>query len=290
MVYGDWLGAPGKPTLLLYGHYDVQPEDPIDQWESPPFEATIRGENLYARGAADDKGQIFIHLKAIEAFLKNGGALPVNIKIMFEGEEEIGSDHLGAFVAQHKELLKADVILISDSGMFAKGVPSVTYALRGLAYMEVEVTGPMATCTPGSFGGSIHNPIQALTEMIASLHDKNGRITVKGNVRRCPPADQGGTGRFPEAPLERQEVRKVTGRQGTLRREGIHHSRTALGPADSGMQWHLGRLHGRGDEDRAAREGFRQDIHAAGSGSILGKDRQVVCQSTSKRSRRKPSM
>jgi acetylornithine deacetylase/succinyl-diaminopimelate desuccinylase-like protein len=180
VVYGDWLGAPGEPTILLYGHYDVQPEDPADKWESPPFEATVRGENLYARGAADDKGQIFIHLKAIEAFLKNAGALPLNIKIIFEGEEEVGSEHLGAFIARHKELLKADVILISDSGMFAKGVPSVTYALRGLAYMEVEVTGPSGDLHSGSFGGSVHNPIQALTEMIASLHDKHGRITVKG--------------------------------------------------------------------------------------------------------------
>jgi acetylornithine deacetylase/succinyl-diaminopimelate desuccinylase-like protein len=180
VVYADWLGAPGKPTVLIYGHYDVQPEDPVDKWETPPFQATIRGDNLYARGAADDKGQIFIHLKAIEAFLKDGGNLPVNIKIIFEGEEEVGSEHLGAFVSANRELLKADVILISDSGMFKKGVPSVTYALRGLAYMEVEVTGPNGDLHSGSFGGSVHNPVQALAEMIASLHDKNGRITVKG--------------------------------------------------------------------------------------------------------------
>jgi acetylornithine deacetylase/succinyl-diaminopimelate desuccinylase-like protein len=176
VVYADWLSAVGKPTILIYGHYDVQPEDPVDLWTTPPFEATIRGENLYARGASDDKGQIFIHLKAIEAFLKNGGTLPVNIKIIFEGEEEIGSDNLPKFVSEHKDLLKADVIVISDSGMFAKGVPSVTYALRGLAYMEVEVTGPNSDLHSGSFGGSVHNPIQVLTEMIASLHDKNGRI------------------------------------------------------------------------------------------------------------------
>jgi acetylornithine deacetylase/succinyl-diaminopimelate desuccinylase-like protein len=180
VVYADWLGAPGKPTILVYGHYDVQPEDPVDLWKTPPFEATIRGENLYARGASDDKGQIFIHLKAIESFLKNGGVLPVNIKIIFEGEEEIGSENLAQFIREHKALLKADVIVISDTGMFAKGVPSVTYALRGLAYMEVEVTGPNGDLHSGSFGGSVHNPIQALTEMIASLHDKNGRITVKG--------------------------------------------------------------------------------------------------------------
>jgi acetylornithine deacetylase/succinyl-diaminopimelate desuccinylase-like protein len=180
VVYADWLGASGKPTILVYGHYDVQPEDPVDLWKSPPFEATIREDNIYARGASDDKGQIFIHLKAIEAYLKNTGALPVNIKIIFEGEEEVGSEHLGEFISEHKDLLKADVITISDSGIFAKGVPSLTYALRGLCYMEVEVTGPNGDLHSGSFGGSVHNPIQALTEMIASLHDKNGRITVKG--------------------------------------------------------------------------------------------------------------
>lgn len=180
VVYADWLHAAGKPTILIYGHYDVQPEDPIEKWETPPFEATERNGNLYARGTADDKGQLFIHLKAIEAFLMNGGVLPVNIKIMFEGEEEIGSENLGKFLIGHKGLLKSDVIVISDSDIFAKGVPSITYALRGIAYLEVEVTGPNTDLHSGSFGGSIHNPIQALSEMIASLHDKNGRITVKG--------------------------------------------------------------------------------------------------------------
>ena len=126
VVYADWLAAEGKPTILVYGHYDVQPEDPVDLWKTPPFESTERDGNLYARGTADDKGQIFIHLKAIEAFLKNGGTLPLNIKIIFEGEEEIGSDHLGKFVSDHKDLLKADLIVISDSDMFAKDVPSIT--------------------------------------------------------------------------------------------------------------------------------------------------------------------
>ncbi len=211
VVYADWLGAPGKPVILLYGHYDVQPEDPLDRWQSPPFEATVRGENLYARGTADDKGQIFIHLKAIEACLKNGGALPVNIKIIFEGEEEIGSEHLGAFVAAHKELLKADVILISDSGMFAKGVPSVTYALRGLAYMEVEVTGPNGDLHSGSFGGSVHNPIQALAEMIASLHDKNGRITVKGMYDDVRPLTKAERDAFKKLPWNDRKYAKSLG-------------------------------------------------------------------------------
>ncbi len=211
VVYADWLGAPGKPTLLLYGHYDVQPEDPIDKWETPPFEGTIRGDNLYGRGTADDKGQIFIHLKAIEAFLKNAGALPVNLKIIFEGEEEVGSAHLGTFVEQHKELLKADLILISDSGMFAKGVPSVTYALRGLAYMEVEVTGANGDLHSGSFGGSIHNPIQALAEMIASLHDKKGRITVKGMYDDVRPLTRGERAAFAKLPWSDRKYAKSLG-------------------------------------------------------------------------------
>ena len=211
LVYGDWLGAPGKPTILVYGHYDVQPEDPLDLWKTPPFEATIRGENLYARGASDDKGQIFIHLKAIEAFLAQGGSLPVNIKIIFEGEEEIGSENLAKFVSEHKEMLKSDVIVISDSGMFAKGVPSVTYALRGLAYMEVEVTGPNGDLHSGSFGGSVHNPIQALTEMIASLHDKNGHITVKGMYDDVRPLTKAERAAFKKLPWSDKTYAKSLG-------------------------------------------------------------------------------
>jgi acetylornithine deacetylase/succinyl-diaminopimelate desuccinylase-like protein len=180
IVYAEWLGAPGKPTILLYGHYDVQPVDPINLWTSPPFEATIRNGNLYARGSADDKGQILIHFKAIEAYFKTMGALPVNLKLLIEGEEEIGSEHLETFVKGHKELLKADLVLISDTSMFAKGVPSVCYGLRGLAYMQIDLVGPNKDLHSGSFGGSVHNPIQALTEIIASLHDKHGRITIPG--------------------------------------------------------------------------------------------------------------
>ncbi|MBI3786889.1 MAG: dipeptidase, partial [Ignavibacteriales bacterium] len=178
VVYSEWLGAPGKPTVLFYGHYDVQPVDPLNLWTSPPFEATIRGDQMFARGTADDKGQIFIHFKAVEACMKNNGKLPINIKMLIEGEEEVGSANLDNFVKEHTELLKADLVLISDSSMFAKGVPSVCYGLRGLAYMEVEVTGPNSDLHSGSFGGSMHNPIQALTEIIASLHDKNGKITI----------------------------------------------------------------------------------------------------------------
>jgi acetylornithine deacetylase/succinyl-diaminopimelate desuccinylase-like protein len=180
VVYAEWLGAPGKPTILLYGHYDVQPVDPIGLWTTPPFQATVRNGNLYARGAADDKGQVFIHLKSIEAFMKKTGGLPVNIKVLLEGEEEIGSEHLDPFVRSHKEMLKADLVLISDTSMFARGVPSVCYGLRGLAYMQVELVGPNKDLHSGSYGGSVHNPIQALAEIIAQLHDKNGRVTIPG--------------------------------------------------------------------------------------------------------------
>jgi acetylornithine deacetylase/succinyl-diaminopimelate desuccinylase-like protein len=180
IVYADWLHAPGKPTVLLYGHYDVQPPEPLELWTSPPFEATIRDGKLFARGAADDKGQVLIHMKSIEAFLRDGGTLPVNLKLIIEGEEEIGSEHLEVFVAEHKELLKADLVLISDSSMFAKGVPSICYGLRGLAYMQIDLVGPNKDLHSGSFGGTVHNPVQALAEIIAKLHDEKGRITIPG--------------------------------------------------------------------------------------------------------------
>ena len=211
VVYSEWLGAPGKPTVLLYGHYDVQPVDPVNLWTSPPFEATIRDGSLYARGAADDKGQILIHFKSIEAFMKNVGSLPVNLKMIIEGEEEVGSEHLESFVKEHKELLKADLVLISDSSMFAKGIPSVCYALRGLAYMEVELTGPNTDLHSGSFGGSLHNPIQALSEMIASLHDKNGRITIPGFYNDVRPLTKAERAAFKKLPWNDKKYAKQLG-------------------------------------------------------------------------------
>ncbi len=180
IVYGEWLGAPGQPTVLIYGHYDVQPVEPLELWTSPPFEASVRENRLYARGAADDKGQVYIHLKGIEAFFKVKGTLPVNIKLLIEGEEEIGSSNLDAFVKEHKDLLAADLVLISDSSMFGEDIPSICYGLRGLSYMQVEVVGPNKDLHSGSFGGAVHNPIQALSEIIAQLHDKNGRVTIPG--------------------------------------------------------------------------------------------------------------
>src|SRR6187549_2978306 len=180
VVYGDWLGAEGSPTILFYGHYDVQPVDPLDLWESPPFEATIRDGELYARGSADDKGQVFMHLKAIEAHLKQNGRLPVNIKVMLEGEEEVGSEHLDDFIRGHKDLLKADVVVISDSTMFARGVPSICYGLRGLVYFQIDLRGSNTDLHSGSFGGAVANPAFVLAQMIAQMKDRGGRIKIPG--------------------------------------------------------------------------------------------------------------
>ena len=178
LVYGEWLGAPGKPTVLVYGHYDVQPVDPIELWENPPFEPVVKGRKIFARGATDDKGQLFMHVKSVEAYFKKYGSLPLNIKFLLEGEEEVGSINIEPFIKSHTDLLKCDTVLISDTSLYEKGVPTLTYALRGLSYMEIEVTGPNRDLHSGSFGGAVANPINVLSEIISKLHDKKGKITI----------------------------------------------------------------------------------------------------------------
>jgi acetylornithine deacetylase/succinyl-diaminopimelate desuccinylase-like protein len=180
LVYGEWLGAPGKPTALVYGHYDVQPADPIELWNSPPFEPTIKNGKIFARGATDDKGQVFMHIKSVEAYFKTEGSLPLNIKFLIEGEEEIGSESLTVFLRNNAELLKSDVILISDTALYAPGIPTLTYGLRGIAYLEVEMVGPNRDLHSGSFGGAVANPINVMAWVISELHDKNGRVTIPG--------------------------------------------------------------------------------------------------------------
>lgn len=180
VVYGESLSAgEAAPTVLIYGHYDVQPADPVDLWQSGPFAAEVRGENLYGRGATDMKGQVLASIKAVEAITRNG-ALPANLKFLIEGEEEIGSPNLGKFIQEHKELLSCDVALNPDTGMIAPDKPTITYGLRGLAYFEVRVYGPDHDLHSGVFGGTVHNPAQALCELIAGMHDANGRITLPG--------------------------------------------------------------------------------------------------------------
>jgi len=180
IVVGKGGPGGGAPRVLFYGHYDVQPVDPIDLWESPPFDATIRDGEIYARGSADDKGQVFMHFKAVEAYMKQTGRLPVNIKFILEGEEEVGSAHLDDFVRAHRGELGADVVVISDSPMFARGVPSMCYGLRGLVYFQIDLRGSSTDLHSGSFGGAVANPAMVLSQMLAQMKDRGGRIRIPG--------------------------------------------------------------------------------------------------------------
>lgn len=180
LVYAESLEAPGKPTVLFYGHYDVQPPEPLDLWTSPAFEPTVRNGNLFGRGTADDKGQVHIHLKALQSIQQANGNLPINVKVLIEGEEEVGSVSLWDFVQKNKEKLKADALVVSDTSMLAKGVPSITYGLRGLNYYQIELIGPVRDLHSGVYGGAVPNPLTILSELFAKLHDKNFRITVPG--------------------------------------------------------------------------------------------------------------
>ena len=186
IVIGEWRNAPGAPTVLVYGHYDVQPAEPIDLWTSPPFEPEIRDGKIYGRGSVDDKGQLFLHIKAIEAHLATRKRLPLNIVLLAEGEEEVGSANLEEFVEANQDLLKADVAVISDSSMFAPGIPSILSSLRGLAYFQIDVQGPKCDLHSGSYGGAVVNPATALARIVATFHDENGHIAIEGfydNVR-----------------------------------------------------------------------------------------------------------
>ena len=211
VVYGDWLDAAGAPTILFYGHYDVQPVDPLDLWESPPFEATIRDGEIYARGSADDKGQVFMHFKAVEAHLKQNGRLPVNIKFILEGEEEVGSVNLDEFVRSHKDELGADVVVISDSPMFARGVPSICYGLRGLVYFQVDLRGSGTDLHSGSFGGAVANPAMVLAQVLAQMKDRGGRIKIPGFYDEVVPLQDDERKAWATLPFNEKQYRKDFG-------------------------------------------------------------------------------
>jgi acetylornithine deacetylase/succinyl-diaminopimelate desuccinylase-like protein len=193
LVYGDWLHAPGKPVVLCYGHYDVQPPDPLDEWQTPPFEPTERNSNLYARGAVDDKGQMYMHLKAVEALMKSGGGkLPVNVKFLIEGEEEVGGESIAKYVRENPQRLKADFALVSDTEMFAPDLPTLCVGLRGMVYTELEATGAKIDLHSGIYGGAAPNPFVALAQIIGKLKDENGKILIPGFYDRVqkPSADE----------------------------------------------------------------------------------------------------
>ena len=180
IVLGEWRGAPGAPTILVYGHYDVQPAEPLELWESPPFEPTVRDGRIYARGSVDDKGQLFLHVKALEAHLAVRGKLPVNVILLAEGEEEVGSENLEQFIAANAKHLAADAVVISDTSMFGPGQPSILSSLRGIAYFQINVTGPTVDLHSGSYGGAVVNPATALARIIATFHDENHQIAIPG--------------------------------------------------------------------------------------------------------------
>jgi len=228
IVYGEKMVDPSAPTVLVYGHYDVQPPDPLDLWHSGPFDPVIKDGKIYARGACDDKGQMFMHVKALEV-MNGTGTLACNVKFMIEGEEEVGSSNLGKFLEANKEKLKADIVLVSDTSMISMEHPSIETGLRGLAYMEVEVTGPNRDLHSGVYGGAVHNPVNALCKMIASLHDENNHITIPGFYDKVQDLSDAERKALNAAPFDLDEYKKdldvndVWGEKGytTLERTGV---------------------------------------------------------------------
>jgi acetylornithine deacetylase/succinyl-diaminopimelate desuccinylase-like protein len=211
IVYAEWTKAKGAPTVLVYGHYDVQPPDPLDQWETPPFEPSIRKGRLYARGATDDKGQMLTHIKSVEAWMKTAGALPVNVKFVIEGEEEVGSNNLDLFLKEHKAKLKSDVAVISDTAQFAPGVPAITYGLRGIIAVEITLKGPKQDLHSGVFGGSVANPANAAAKLIAALHDDKGRVRIPGFYDDVIPLTAAERAEFAKLPFKESPYLKDLG-------------------------------------------------------------------------------
>jgi acetylornithine deacetylase/succinyl-diaminopimelate desuccinylase-like protein len=204
IVYGEWLGEPGAPTAMVYGHYDVQPPDPLDQWITPPFEPTVRDGKLYARGATDDKGQMFTHIKSIEAWMKSVGRLPCNVKVVIEGEEEVGSNNLDDFLTAWKQRLACDIAVVSDTSQYGPGQPAITYGLRGIVACEVFVRGPRQDLHSGVFGGSVANPVNALAALIGILHDSSGRVQIPGFYDAVRPLSAAERDAFAALPFSEQ--------------------------------------------------------------------------------------
>ena len=222
LVYAEWLEAPGKPTLLLYGHYDVQPPDPLEEWVSPPFEPTIRNENIYARGAVDDKGQTYLLLKAVEGFLRTEGKLPINVKFLIEGEEEVGGEHIEEYVEKHPERLKADAALVCDTEMFAPELPTLTTGLRGLVYTEVEARGAAHDLHSGMYGGAAPNPFQALAEIVTGLKGPGGKIRIPGFYRRVKKPSRKELDAWKRLPFKEKEfLKKEVGSTALVGEKGI---------------------------------------------------------------------
>jgi|GEM_PF-2283107 len=265
VVYAEWLGAHPQtagarnaPTVLIYGHYDVQPADPLDLWQTGPFEPAVRGENLYARGASDMKGQVVAAMQAVYALVETGG-LPVNLKWLIEGEEEIGSPSLETFIADHKELLASDFALNPDSGMIGPDDPTITYALRGLAYFELRVYGPASDLHSGLYGGVVHNPANALAELIARRQRPRHAARL---LRQDPPVERGRARRAGPPADGREAFPGADRRAGFIWRSWLHPGGTRRCAPHAGCQRHVVRLYRRGVEDGHPGLGDGEDLHA----------------------------
>lgn len=221
LVYAESPPVAGKPVALVYGHYDVQPPEPLDEWVSPPFEPTVRDGNIYARGATDDKGQMLTHVKGVEAWIRTVGKLPVQVKFLIEGEEEVGSEHLEPFVKANHQKLACDTIVISDCSQFAPGMPAITYGLRGIAYFELRLRGPKQDLHSGTFGGGVTNPANMLCELLASLKDEDGRIQVPGFYDEVVPLTDRERAEYKSLPLTDEEFMKSVGVSGLFGEAGF---------------------------------------------------------------------
>ena len=212
IVVGEWRGAGADaPTVLAYGHYDVQPAEPLELWESRPFEPTVRSGKIFARGSVDDKGQLFLHIKALEALLQTRGKIPVNVVLLIEGEEEVGSEHLSSFIETNTELLRADAVVISDSAMFAPGLPSILSSLRGMAYFQIDVQGPATDLHSGSYGGAVVNPAMALARILATMHDGSGHVAIDGFYDQVEDWGEAARQELRGLPFDDEHFREETG-------------------------------------------------------------------------------
>jgi acetylornithine deacetylase/succinyl-diaminopimelate desuccinylase-like protein len=263
LVYADWLHAAGKPTALFYGHYDVQPVDPLDEWLSPPFEPAERDGNIYGRGTCDDKGQVWAQIKALDSLMAaNNGKLPVNVRILFEGDEEVGGEGIAAFVASKPPELKADFALVSDTELFAPGLPTLCVGLRGMIYTELEVRGAKTDLHSGMYGGAAPNPFVAIAQMLAKLKDEEGHILIPGFYDDIIPPSPEELKAWNSLPFNEEHYRitEVGSRRARLHCHGAH-----LGAPHARRARHSRRLHRRGRKNRHPRQSRCQGLHAPGS-------------------------
>ena len=277
VVYGEWTGAgPDKPTVLVYGHYDVVPAAMEDGWNTPPFEPVEKDGKIYARGATDDKGQLFIHVKALESYLEGAGGAPVNVKFLLEGEEEVSSPNLAPFIKANLDLLKADVCVISDSSMPSIEEPAITHSLRGMTYIEIDVQGPTDDLHSGFCGGAAHNPALALVEILAKLYNPDNTIAVPGFYDDVVTADRGRAGDDREERADRGAVQESHGRSGHLGRQELHHARARLRPPDARHQRHVERVLGARPQDHHSGQGGGQAELPSGRQPGPGQDLRAV--------------